>query len=225
MPHTHKRTPFDKFAKMLVSELQTDERKALRDLVSDVRDLYEAFSAEYMADWRTKVAEEEKEQHKQERPKVVQKVEKACKEVGLEAVARYYPVESNYYDWPLQQRAFRLLAPSEAHMCKSVIMYIAPVNTQKLMHFARDLKERTISKKYYNFRLAPTEVSFELTGFEKGGVCPIGMDQPVPVILAESITKLDPPVLFIGAGHIDWKLALPVQDFIKATNCMITDLA
>lgn len=50
------------------------------------------------------------------------------------------------------------------------------------------------------------------------------MDQPVPVILAESITKLNPPVLFIGAGHIDWKLALPVQDFIKATNCMITDL-
>lgn len=35
------------------------------------------------------------------------------------------------------------------------------------------------------------KVSLKLTGFEKGGVCPIGMNEPVPVILAESITKLE----------------------------------
>jgi prolyl-tRNA editing enzyme YbaK/EbsC (Cys-tRNA(Pro) deacylase) len=30
-----------------------------------------------------------------------------------------------------------------------------------------------------------------MTGFEKGGVSPIGMKDPIPVILAESVTKLE----------------------------------
>ncbi|KAG0181193.1 hypothetical protein DFQ29_009064 [Apophysomyces sp. BC1021] len=50
------------------------------------------------------------------------------------------------------------------------------------------------------------------------------MIQPVPVILAESITKLEPPVIYLGAGHIDWKLGVPVQAFIDATKCMVADL-
>ncbi|KAF7727856.1 hypothetical protein EC973_006969, partial [Apophysomyces ossiformis] len=87
-----------------------------------------------------------------------------------------------------------------------------------------DLKNREISKKFYNFRLADPEVSYSLTGFKKGGVCPVGMNQPIPIILAKSITELEPPVMYLGAGHIDWKLGLPVQAFIDATKCMIADL-
>ncbi|KAI8874647.1 hypothetical protein K501DRAFT_204284, partial [Backusella circina FSU 941] len=121
------------------------------------------------------------------------------------------PVEPDYYDWELQQRAFRVGAPSRAHMCKSVILentrcthneisdplysryycYITPVNTQKLLNYARGLKNKDISKKNYNFRLADPEISLQMTGFEKGGVSPIGMKDPIPVILAESVTKLE----------------------------------
>jgi hypothetical protein len=50
------------------------------------------------------------------------------------------------------------------------------------------------------------------------------MSQPVPVILAESITKLEPAVIYLGAGHIDWKLGIPVSTFIESTNCFIADL-
>lgn len=49
-------------------------------------------------------------------------VRKACQELSLINVARFYHVESDYYSWPLQQRAYRLQAPSQAHLCKSVIM-------------------------------------------------------------------------------------------------------
>ncbi|KAI8374289.1 uncharacterized protein BYT42DRAFT_499576, partial [Radiomyces spectabilis] len=128
--------------------------------------------------------------------------------LGIRDVSQFTQVESDYYEWELQRRADRVNAPSEAHLCKTLIFentrcthneisgmplacYIAPVNAQKLLNFGRRLKNKEISKKYYKFRLADPEVSFQLTGFRKGGVCPFGMKQPLPVILAESITKLE----------------------------------
>ncbi|CAO3649952.1 unnamed protein product [Cunninghamella blakesleeana] len=181
-------------------------------------------------------------------PEVVKIVEKAAIAQGLYHISRFIQVEPDYYDWEIQQRAFRVNAPSRAHMCKSLVMentrcthhdysdplysryyciitrYDSPVNTQTLMHYARGLKNKTISKKNYNFRLADSDVSLELTGFKKGGVCPLGMKNSLPIIMAESVTKLDPPVMYLGAGHIDYKWGIPVQEFIRTTGCMVTNL-
>ncbi|CAG8535915.1 31534_t:CDS:2 [Racocetra persica] len=144
---------------------------------------------------------------------------------------------------------FRLVAPSIDHLCKSVIFentrcihdniddplnskyycvidqYIGSINTQKLMNFVRGLKNKSISKKNYNFRVADAEKSIELTGFENNGVSPIGMNQKLPIIIAKSITELKPAVFYFGAGHVNWKLALPAKNFIDATRCLIADLA
>ncbi|CAG8537536.1 19094_t:CDS:2 [Cetraspora pellucida] len=182
-------------------------------------------------------------------PEVVQKVEKACNELGIRNVLRFYKVEGDYYEWELQRRAFRLVAPSIDHLCKSVIFentrcihdniddplnskyycvivqYIGSINTQKLMNFVRGLKNKSISKKNYNFRVADSEKSIELTGFENNGVSPIGMNQELPIIIAKSIIELKPAVFYLGAGHVDWKLALPIKNFIDATKCLIADLA
>jgi len=38
------------------------------------------------------------------------------------------------------------------------VQYTSKLNTQKLMNFVRSLKNKTISKKHYNFRLASPEV-------------------------------------------------------------------
>ena len=93
------------------------------------------------------------------------------------------------------------------------------------MNFVRTLKNKQISKKYYNFRVTDGEKSVRLTGFENNGVSPIGMIFQIPIILTSTITELQPPVFYLGAGHIDWKLALPIKNFIHATNCFITDLS
>ena len=93
------------------------------------------------------------------------------------------------------------------------------------MNFVRILKNKQISKKNYNFRITDKEKSVRLTGFENNGISPIGMTLQIPIILASTITELRPPVFYLGAGHIDWKLALPVQDFIYAMNCFTADLS
>ncbi|KAJ8663204.1 hypothetical protein O0I10_001381 [Lichtheimia ornata] len=231
---------------MFVSELSNDLQLAIESLNADIVELYKGFADHYHDQWDNGVKQVNVTADFQDS---VGKVQKGCDQLGLTKVARYYHVESDYYDWPLRQRAFRVLAPSPAHMCKTVVMvnqgyseklgldesvypryvcvvtqYIAPVNTAKLLDYYRGLVEKPAGKKFYNFRLAKHEISFELTGFRTGGVTPIGMDKPIPIILADSITKLSPSTFVMGAGHIDWKIALPVQDFIKATNCLVLDL-
>ncbi|KAI9323151.1 YbaK/aminoacyl-tRNA synthetase-associated domain-containing protein [Dichotomocladium elegans] len=231
---------------MLVGDLPQDQLLALENLHGDIVELYKSLAEVYVESWPTTVTEVVNVEGFEDS---VAKVQEGCKAIGLSKVSRYSHVEPDYYDWPLRQRALRVLAPSEAHMCKSVVMvnqgysdqfglsddvypkyicvltqYIAPVNTNKLTAYFRSLIEKPPGKKFYNFRLAKAEVSFELTGFHTGGVCPIGMNTPIPVVLAESITKLEPPVMCMGAGHIDWKLSLPVKDFIDATRCLIIDL-
>ncbi|CEG66168.1 hypothetical protein RMATCC62417_02796 [Rhizopus microsporus] len=229
---------------MLVKDLAQDQRNLLRDLQKDISSLYETLSEEYVTHWK----EECQKETSKECPKVVQHVKESLKALDILDKCQIIPVEHDYYDWELQQRAFRVNAPSKEHMCKSVIIentrcthqdisdplysryysvitqYVSPVNTQKLLNYCRNLKNKEISKKYYNFRLADPEVSLKLTGFEKGGVSPYGMKQPIPIILAESITKLKPPVIYLGAGHIDWKLAIPINTFIETTGCFIADL-
>ncbi|KNE65739.1 rho guanine nucleotide exchange factor [Allomyces macrogynus ATCC 38327] len=166
-------------------------------------------------------------------PATVKQVIAGLRALNLTHVARLYPVEHDYYHWTLARRMCRLNAPTRAHLCKSIIMentrcphnsiddpafskyycvivqYTAKLNTQKLFNFGRDLKQRTISKKNYNFRLVDPEISEQLTGYGTGGVSPFGNE---------------PPVFWLGAGHIDWKVAVSTADFVEATGCYVTDL-
>jgi prolyl-tRNA editing enzyme YbaK/EbsC (Cys-tRNA(Pro) deacylase) len=74
-------------------------------------------------------------------------------------------------------------------------------------------------------RLAPEEKSFELTGYKSGGVTPIGLSNPkLPIILSKSITQLNPPLLYLGSGHRDWKVAFPINEFLQATKIFICDI-
>ncbi|KAI9168379.1 hypothetical protein H9P43_007751 [Blastocladiella emersonii ATCC 22665] len=166
----------------------------------------------------------------------------------LAAVAQLYEVEPDYYEWSLARRMCRLAAPTRNHLCKTIVMentrcphksiddprfsryyavivqYTGKLNTQKLFNFARDLKDRTISKKNYNFRLVDPAVSEELTGYGNNGVSPFGMNSNIPIILAKSITELSPAIFWLGAGHVDWKVAVPTTEFIEATGCFVADL-
>jgi hypothetical protein len=97
-----------------------------------------------------------------------------------------------------------LKAPTTAHLCKSIlfentryqpfhdnqdpldiansrfylviVQYEDKINAQKLINFVReDLGGGKIARKKYNFRLAPEDKAFELTGFIKNGVTAFGM--------------------------------------------------
>ncbi|KAJ3175634.1 hypothetical protein HK101_010625 [Irineochytrium annulatum] len=102
-------------------------------------------------------------------------------------------------------------------------METLPDGVQSLINYVRGLTSG--SKKNYNMRVAPEDKSFELSGYQTGGVTPIGMSNTnVPIILAKAITELSPRVFWLGAGHLDWKVAVNLSNFIHATNCDIVDL-
>ncbi|KAI8056047.1 YbaK/aminoacyl-tRNA synthetase-associated domain-containing protein [Syncephalis plumigaleata] len=223
-----------------------DIGQRLERLVEIVAQLYatDCIVAPYMDRFRELAVTE---QLSDDAPNTVVTVRKAVNEINLHA--RFYKVPSDYYDWSLQERVAQLVAPSIRHLCKTVVFentrctvsdttdflnsryycvitqYVASVNTQKLMNYVRSLKQKEISRQYYNFRLAPADVSFELTGFDKNGVSPIGTSTPMPIILSKSIGQLMPPVFYLGAGDVDWKMAVAVDEFIQKTNCFVADLS
>lgn len=36
---------------------------------------------------------------------------------------------------------------------------------------------------------------------------------------------LQPPLLYLGAGHVDWKIALPVQALVEHWNAIVIDFS
>lgn len=181
----------------------------------------------------------------------VRRVIKALKHLDLSHVSRVYLVDPDYYSWPLYRRALCMTAPSPAHLCKSVIFenkrwrpdtngynryycvlvqYVHTIDTSKMIDYVRmELNSMNMPpspRKHFNFRLVAPEVSFDLTGFGNNAVCPIGMTaKDMPIVLCQSISQLRPPVFWLGAGHVDYKLAMPVADFVNATKCHLADIS
>ncbi|KAJ1991429.1 hypothetical protein H4R33_001350 [Dimargaris cristalligena] len=182
-------------------------------------------------------------------PDGVLKVMRALEELKIRRITQFYVVDPDYYDWTLQARVFRLTAPSVAHLCKCVVMentrsshqrydsvadsryycivvqYISSIDTARLTEFVRQQDGYTKGKKKYNFRLVDSDMSLALTGYSNNAVSPFGLNHPIPIILDKSIDRLSPPVLYLGAGHADWKLALPITEFKRATGCSVVDLS
>ncbi|KAI8926166.1 hypothetical protein BC831DRAFT_243841 [Entophlyctis helioformis] len=187
-------------------------------------------------------------------------VHDALVDLGIVRYARFYHVEPDYYDWPLERRAERLSAPSTAHLCKSVVFentrwtgtpssspfdttnpryltvivqYTDKLNSAALNNFVSSLSGMgggrlgapTVAKKRINMRVTGEDVAGELTGFEKNGVCPVGMrERAMPVVVTRNVASVD-GVVWLGAGHVDWKVALPVRTLMKHCPWFVADLA
>jgi prolyl-tRNA editing enzyme YbaK/EbsC (Cys-tRNA(Pro) deacylase) len=194
-------------------------------------------------------------------PEEVQRIIHEAKEKSL--LLRLYQVEPQYYEWTLLKRAIRLHAPSQHHLCKSVlfentryntghddeiplvkeehekymtdplnskyylvvVQYTSKLNTQRMMNFVRGLKDNSVPRKNFNFRLANEQVSELLTGFKKGGVTPLALQSNIPVFVEKGLTLLQPPICFLGAGHIDWKLSIPVKDLVSYCDAKVVDIS
>ncbi|KAJ1730376.1 hypothetical protein LPJ61_003045 [Coemansia biformis] len=210
----------------------------------------EPVCVQYMAHFIAAAQRERQDEGRSAWPEAVQRVISGLQARSLEGVSRIYHVSSDYYSWPLYQRALCMRAPSKHHLCKLVVMenkrwrptasangwenaqyycvivqYVHSINTGAMADFVRSLDGNKVAKKHFNFRLTDASTTLELTGFGKNGVSPIGMTHELPIVLCAAIMRLSPPVLWLGAGHVDFKLALPVQDFVDKTQCLIADIS
>ncbi|KAJ2238418.1 hypothetical protein H4R99_000080 [Coemansia sp. RSA 1722] len=178
-------------------------------------------------------------------PEPVHRVARALADLDISDVSRIYHVASDYYTWPLYQRALCMSVPSTNHMCKSVVMenkrwrpehpgsrfycvmvqYLHSIDTGAMADYVRAMDGSKVSRRHFNFRLCSPEMSLEMTGYDKNGVSPFGTPVKMPIIVCEGIVGLRPPVFWIGAGHVDYKLAMPVQAFIDATGSSVADIS
>jgi prolyl-tRNA editing enzyme YbaK/EbsC (Cys-tRNA(Pro) deacylase) len=84
--------------------------------------------------------------------------------------------------------------------------------------------DKRLAKKKFHFQLANDEDSLALSGFGHNAISPVGLLQNLPVIMCSRCAALNPPIIFLGGGHVDVKLALPVQDLVAATNAIVGEI-
>ncbi|KAF9198831.1 hypothetical protein BGZ49_000238 [Haplosporangium sp. Z 27] len=168
-------------------------------------------------------------------------------ESHLPGQCRYFHVASDYYDWSYEQRARVMGCPSTFYLCKTlifentkwkqdeskavdedrywcvIVQYEGSVNITKLEKAARE--KTGASRKGMHLRIAPAEKSYELTGFVTNSVSPIGMKTKLPILVSKAIADLSPPLFYLGAGHVDWKIALPVHDFVEKWKATVVDIS
>ncbi|KAL0237970.1 hypothetical protein GEMRC1_012444 [Eukaryota sp. GEM-RC1] len=158
---------------------------------------------------------------------------------------------SDYYNWPLSQRANFLNARSENHLCKTLLMtntrcinddcsnknnskyyavvvqYTEKLNSALFHEFLKSLpgNEGLSTIKHFNLRLISDEEAYQLTGYQYNAVAPFGLtcgSSGIPVIVAKSVMDLVGEV-FVGAGEVDVKLGLLPYDFEKI-GVLIADI-
>lgn len=167
------------------------------------------------------------------------------------AVWKFVP--SDYYAYDLEKRRQTLGATTTFQLCKSMLMenikcdnsdctdrtnsryylvvvqYEAEINGKKLASEIRALrpagKDRLPPNKF-DFRLASSEDNDRLTGYVHNSVTPFGMsDDKVPIVLASAIKDVRPAFVYMGGGHVDLKLGMAVEDFVKGTSAIVADVS
>ncbi|KAG2490808.1 hypothetical protein HYH03_010730 [Edaphochlamys debaryana] len=178
-----------------------------------------------------------------------QRLEQELIDKGNVSWARFVRVPADYYDQPLEFRRECLSAPSVDHLCKSIVMentrahesvkdwsdpyhskyycvivqYTARLNADKLKMALMELGGRRFARQFYNMRLCAEEVNDRLTGYSHNAVSPLGMAESLPIVLSHRIAQLQPAEFWMGAGEVDLKVGMDVQEFIDAYKPFVLD--
>eukprot|EP00842_Homolaphlyctis_polyrhiza_P002786 jgi/Hompol1/3508/HPOL_003281-RA len=108
-----------------------------------------------------------------------------------------------------------------------IVQYTDKLNSQKLNDFVwADLNRKSLARKSFNLRVTGEDVAQRLTGFGKNGVSPFGLEESrIPVICTLNVMRLVPRVVYLGAGHVDWKIACPIREIMRTENWLVADLS
>eukprot|EP00600_Ochromonadales_sp_CCMP1393_P003346 CAMPEP_0174981516 /NCGR_PEP_ID=MMETSP0004_2-20121128/15938_1 /TAXON_ID=420556 /ORGANISM="Ochromonas sp., Strain CCMP1393" /LENGTH=104 /DNA_ID=CAMNT_0016233279 /DNA_START=288 /DNA_END=602 /DNA_ORIENTATION=+ len=99
------------------------------------------------------------------------------------------------------------------------------MSLRTLVHELRDPADR-LPKKRFHFQLASDEDSFKLSGFGHNAISPFGLiatDIPI-IICRRCIDEMSPPIIFLGGGKVDVKVALPVGTLVDGLNAIVGDI-
>ncbi|KAJ1728763.1 hypothetical protein LPJ72_005311 [Coemansia sp. Benny D160-2] len=117
---------------------------------------------------------------------------------------------------------------AEKYVCV-VVQYTHTISTQALVDAVNGRTggyPQPVSRKRFNFRLADERAACALTGFGHNGVAPIAWPvRGVPVVVSAAIAGLRPPVIWLGAGDVDYKMAVPVGALVAAAGCIVADVS
>jgi len=160
--------------------------------------------------------------------------------------SEFMRVRNDYYDQPLEVRRDCLGATHTDYLCKTIVMhntkcpheehsdrfwskhylviiqYNARFNNEKLIAYMSGKSGR--SKKQFNFRLCPEEVSAKLTGFAHNGVTPLDCTTKLPVIISHRITDLPEQNFWLGAGEVNLKWKVSVSEFVRVFDPVVVDI-
>lgn len=169
-----------------------------------------------------------------------------CLQEGLYS-ARFEWVPSDYYSHTLQWRRDALKAATIHHLCKTIVLenthctkgdcatrtnsrfymivfqYTTRFDAQMVMRVIRELNP-DLGKKKFNFRLAAPEQALALTGFAHGAVIPFGTREHIPVILSASLATLTPRNFWVGGGHVDCKVRVDFDEFVKVVDPIVAPI-
>ena len=185
----------------------------------------------------------------QTRSAVWDRLENECVEKGMTgAVFKRAPPE--YYESSLHWRRAALGAQNIHQLCKSIVFinkkapkdivdcsnpknskyycaivqYTHKIRPQDLEKFVKEMNPG-MGKKKFHFRLVPEDISAELTGYGHNAVSPLGMATDIPIVLDAAITRLPSQSFWLGAGEVDLKVRLNVDEFVQGTNCFVADFS
>jgi len=161
--------------------------------------------------------------------------------------ARFKRAPKDYYQQSLEWRRNILGAPDIRYLFKSMLyqntrirgkgledprnseyyliiyQYVTKFNNEKCQKFIRSLTGFSISKKKYNFRLAPAEASKNLSGFPHNAVSPLGIKtEGIPIILSHRALELGH--IWLGGGEEDLKLSIDTWEFRNMFRPYIADI-
>ena len=167
------------------------------------------------------------------------------------AVWKFVPPE--YYTYDLERRRQTLGATTTYQLCKSMLMenikcestdcsdstnsryylvvvqYEAEINGKKLSSEIRALRppgRDRLDPRQFEFRLASSDDNDRLTGYVHNSVTPFGLrDEKVPIVLAADVAKVRPAFMWMGGGHVDLKLGMAVEEFVKGTDAIVADVS
>lgn len=102
-----------------------------------------------------------------------------------------------------------------------ITQYVAKLNAHKVKNLMKayqnaNTEVQKASSSGFKFRLADEKDAVELTGYGHNGMTPFYMkNDSLLIILAEGIAKLEPKYFFLGAGKVNLKIGISVEEFKK----------